>query len=842
MRQFKNLILLGNISFCCILANGNDAAIFCFIFKLDVMTAREYFEQGKEYRETKNYVNALRCYDKAIELDRDYADPWSSKGVVYFDLHNYQKALYYFEIAIELADDIANFWFNKGNALAKLEKYDKAVESYDKAIELDEDFADPWHGKGILYTDLKGYEFAVKCYDKAIELDGDLAKLWHGKGILYANLKDYESAVKCYDKAIELDDKIADIWNRKGNSNSKLNRHQKALNCYDKALELDKNYAHAWNGKGSVYSKHPDLLESHRQYTAQRYYKRALFLDWHPTFFSNYLKTWKYSPKHPLFLYDIIREIPKNGSLYLKNQIVTMCQYTNLWQEYLKKTEKYNQLSQAEKLQFQALINYLMGHPSKAFNILKDEVIPQDSDNLQAYYYLIMSCYEFLENEKSYLETALEIAKKYQKAPFNFNQNEIIQRYYAAHLFWINKDINAAIECLQPVWKSANFLPAAYFYLELNYRKKQYATFDSDEEISDEIYWTDEDIGILKEKHIEEIGDFIMEAEGDGNTKYTFSYGFPIHKIKPDAEEWWQPVYHYAHYREITNAIDLLQFQAKHVFETDVKGSQDLKDFWDCFKIDEKDIITMSEEIRKVGLQKVGQAFLNRTEVHVKDMVGKVDKSEAELKDAIYQVVYGRGDTKEQTKQTFEHLETTLEKASDVQDALVNRIASKIEAKELDGDTETYLYLISYFLLLQELSPKESIYLQFYALYADAFRSGGISKVVQGGVKDVVKTLTGEGFDMAVDVLTAINPVTGLAKATLKPFVKGSMGEFFIAFLKGVQQKTMMQYSISQGIKDGYSIPSFKESFLEFVGKEKHRLGEQFEQTYPLYGYEDWLE
>jgi len=840
------------------------------------MTAEEYYNKGIHHFEKGDNEQALKHYEKSIQLNKNFAHPWNGKGNIYDELEDYANAIKSYDKAIELDKNFAAPWNGRGNICYKLKDYDNALDSYNEAIKLDKTLAEPWHGKGNVYKRLNDFSECIKYYKNAIKLGGDDVLTWHEMAKAYFQQDDYENALDSYNKAIKLDSNWALLHNGIGNTYYKLNKYETALQSYIKAIkldktlplphngignvcfklnkyeialkhyneaiELDKNFAFPWNGKGSVYFNIPDLLESQQYQKAQIHFKRALVLGWNPVFLSNYLKIWQFYSKHPFFLQGIFKQLLNSQNLTIKREVTSMCQYINHWQEYLNKTEKYNQLSEVSKTQFQALINYFMGHPSKAFNILKDEVIPQDSDNLQAYYYLIMSCYEFLENEKSYLETALEIAKKYQKAPFNFNQNEIIQRYYAAHLFWINKDINAAIECLQPVWKSANFLPAAYFYLELNYRKKQYATFDSDEEISDEIYWTDEDIGILKEKHIEEIGDFIMEAEGDGNTKYTFSYGFPIHKIKPDAEEWWQPVYHYAHYREITNAIDLLQFQAKHVFETDVKGSQDLKDFWDCFKIDEKDIITMSEEIRKVGLQKVGQAFLNRTEVHVKDMVGKVDKSEAELKDAIYQVVYGRGDTKEQTKQTFEHLETTLEKASDVQDALVNRIASKIEAKELDGDTETYLYLISYFLLLQELSPKESIYLQFYALYADAFRSGGISKVVQGGVKDVVKTLTGEGFDMAVDVLTAINPVTGLAKATLKPFVKGSMGEFFIAFLKGVQQKTMMQYSISQGIKDGYSIPSFKESFLEFVGKEKDRLGEQFEQTYPLYGYEDWLE
>ena len=49
------------------------------------------------------YDEAIQCYDKAIEIDANYADAWN----------------------------------NKGNALDNLGKYDEAIQCYDSAIEID---------------------------------------------------------------------------------------------------------------------------------------------------------------------------------------------------------------------------------------------------------------------------------------------------------------------------------------------------------------------------------------------------------------------------------------------------------------------------------------------------------------------------------------------------------------------------------------------------------------------------------------------------------------------------------------------------------------------------------
>ncbi len=888
-------------------------ASFDEAIKIDERFAKYWNGKGIIFSELKSCDKALECFDKAIALGPNYASSWNGKGNAYFLLKKYDKALECCNKAIEL-DPHAYHWNTVGNVYSVLKAYDKALESYDKAILLDpNDAHHPWNGKGMVYYalkeynkalecygnaimlnksfalplnnkgiiffTLKAYDKALECYDEAIEIDPSYASSWDNKGMVYHTLKKYNKALEFYHKATILDQKYASPWNGKGMVYNDLKEYDKAFKFYNKSIKIDPNYALPWNGIGNIYLKMPELLEGQRYQLAQIHYFRALNLELYPVFLSNYLKIWKDYRKHYFFLQDIFQLWHGQVGMYLQEQVGHTCMPANLWLNYLEKTGKFDSKI-IHKTDFHALINYFMGHPHKSYTLLKDFILKRTPNNLQAHYYLIQSCYDFLENEEPYLIAALEHAEQYRKAlqqtksgllrrkkPVIPGKKEIIQRYYAALIFQIGTkvipiisdvdDVNsaddvidkkqeqskrleqykAALECIAPLWDKADFLPLTYLYYELLFQQKKETILSERTDKN----WTEQDErGVLYADPFPKIAKYILKKEKNSATPYAF--GLNQLELDHTREDWWQPLYYYAHYREISDAIDLLANQAKsHLNRKDIVPGRDLKPFWEVFTISPENVATMSKEIRTVTLQKTGQEFLNRAEVYIKTETAKIDKSEEQLKAAIYDVLYEQGDTVERSKKAFEDLEKMPDKTPT---ALVNRIVSKIEANELGDDVSAYLYFISYFLLQEELSPKESILLQFYALYAHSFQQKKASKLTEAGLKDLVKHATGKTFDFAMATISITNPVVGLTQAALKPLAKGSMGELFVGLFRQSQQKTMMRFNVQQYDPDYKAVllaDSFKNAFLAFVGEEKERLGDKFEETYPLYGFEDWI-
>ncbi len=78
---------------------------------------------------------------------------WNDKGNALVDQGKYDEAIKAYDRAIEINPQLAEPWFNKGVALYLQGKYDEAIQAYDRVIEIDPHLAEPWSGKGSVLMD-----------------------------------------------------------------------------------------------------------------------------------------------------------------------------------------------------------------------------------------------------------------------------------------------------------------------------------------------------------------------------------------------------------------------------------------------------------------------------------------------------------------------------------------------------------------------------------------------------------------------------------------------------------------------------------------------------------------
>ena len=98
--------------------------------------AVESNRKGNEYLESRDAANAIKCYERAIELDPSYTVAWRSKGISLLNIGRDSEALSCFERATELNPKDAHAWWNKGVALQELGRDTLANECLDKAKQL----------------------------------------------------------------------------------------------------------------------------------------------------------------------------------------------------------------------------------------------------------------------------------------------------------------------------------------------------------------------------------------------------------------------------------------------------------------------------------------------------------------------------------------------------------------------------------------------------------------------------------------------------------------------------------------------------------------------------------
>ena len=219
-------------------------------------------EKGNIHFQNGAYEDAIRAYNKAIELDRSFGWPYSNLALTYLTLGKFAEAiLLYQRSASLLATNVekAAVWNSLGNIYRHLNDYENALGAYQKADELDLEnagrrsnmelsYSEPnsrnaqvWIELGNLFFKAGSYNEAVGSYAKAVKIDA-------GSGWAHSNLAmalvfqgNYKEAVPLYLKSIDMftDDKDKAVaWNRLGNVYRKMNDYENAKQAYQNAVQL----------------------------------------------------------------------------------------------------------------------------------------------------------------------------------------------------------------------------------------------------------------------------------------------------------------------------------------------------------------------------------------------------------------------------------------------------------------------------------------------------------------------------------------------------------------------------------------------------------------------------
>jgi tetratricopeptide (TPR) repeat protein len=136
--------------------------------------------------------DALNSYEKAISLDKEFANAWYMKGKVLFDANDFLNT-------IDAYKNAAKIWGNKRN----YEKYEKSTNAI---INFNPKNLDIFIERGNTFLKMRRYPEALESFNRAMELNPKpkkLKDLIYKKGNTLASMGNYEEATEIYDRAIE---------------------------------------------------------------------------------------------------------------------------------------------------------------------------------------------------------------------------------------------------------------------------------------------------------------------------------------------------------------------------------------------------------------------------------------------------------------------------------------------------------------------------------------------------------------------------------------------------------------------------------------------------------------
>ncbi|GBO98647.1 hypothetical protein EVAR_180_1 [Eumeta japonica] len=243
--------------------------------------AFEEKDLGNDYYKKKEFDEAIKHYQKAIEHDSTEITFYTNLAAVFFEQKEYEKCIKECEKAIEIGREnradfklIAKAFTRIGNAYKKMEQWKLAKTYFEKSMsehrtpeiktllsevekkiveEEKKAYVDPVKAEqekelGNDFFKKGDYSSAVKHYTEAIKRNPDDPKLYSNRAACYTKLAAFDLGLRDCDTCCQLDPKFIKGWIRKGKILQGMQQPSKALSAYQKALELDPSNAEALEG------------------------------------------------------------------------------------------------------------------------------------------------------------------------------------------------------------------------------------------------------------------------------------------------------------------------------------------------------------------------------------------------------------------------------------------------------------------------------------------------------------------------------------------------------------------------------------------------------------------
>ncbi|MDI6916628.1 MAG: GTP-binding protein [Thermoplasmatales archaeon] len=126
--------------------------------------------KGKVLIQAKKYEDAIKCFNRAIRFNPEYAEAWNEKGNVLLILGKIDEAIECFTKATEVNEEYITAWKGKEAALLMENKYDEALECLEHITEIDPENEEVWATKALVLSKIHRFDEAEKCRRRIEEI------------------------------------------------------------------------------------------------------------------------------------------------------------------------------------------------------------------------------------------------------------------------------------------------------------------------------------------------------------------------------------------------------------------------------------------------------------------------------------------------------------------------------------------------------------------------------------------------------------------------------------------------------------------------------------------------
>lgn len=280
--------------------------------------AYTFYSQGRIKFNEKDYEGMIDAFDKAIQLNPNFADFYYKRGFAKYSLGNHEGAIVDFEKGFKVNTQdrgSVEAYFTLGFIKYDRGDYEGAIADFDKAIRQVPKFVDAYRTRAVAKYNLGDYEGAIADLDNAIKVDPEDANLYDSRasvkfGFAQSESKQwktikarhlYEAAIEDLTQAIKIDPeshsfyedrgwmkyKFAAFESEEGNIAKAKKLHEAAINDCTESIQRDENNENAYytrsmakmalgDAKGAISDFDRLLQIGSKSWKGYYYYQRGL--------------------------------------------------------------------------------------------------------------------------------------------------------------------------------------------------------------------------------------------------------------------------------------------------------------------------------------------------------------------------------------------------------------------------------------------------------------------------------------------------------------------------------------------------------------------------------------
>jgi len=166
-------------------------------------------------------------------------DAYYNRGNYYGKQGRTEEALRDYDRALDLNSNVARIWYNKGLLLAQLDRSDSALVCFDHVLTLDPRNVDALNNRGAMRYRKGNLAGAIADFTRILELNPRYRDAYLNRAVAYADEKDFEKSVLDRRRGIELDPsnpENSENYDLLGVGLQQLGRHREAIDAFDRAI------------------------------------------------------------------------------------------------------------------------------------------------------------------------------------------------------------------------------------------------------------------------------------------------------------------------------------------------------------------------------------------------------------------------------------------------------------------------------------------------------------------------------------------------------------------------------------------------------------------------------